>query len=140
MGYASLHSNTSDFTSRRRGLRLNPTKAEEVLWQELKNKKLGYKFRRQFQIENYIVDFYCRELRIIIELDGPIHDKQKSYDKLRTENLQKLGLIVVRYTNNQALFERDSMLEDLKIVCQKRAQSLRPRTPPNLPYQGRKNT
>ncbi|OIO20200.1 MAG: hypothetical protein COY69_02620 [Candidatus Magasanikbacteria bacterium CG_4_10_14_0_8_um_filter_32_14] len=133
MTYALLHSNTTDYIIKRRKLRLNPTKAEEVLWRELHNKKLGYKFRRQFQIENYIVDFYCRELKLIIELDGPIHDEQKEYDKLRTKNLEKLGLVVIRYLNDEVLFERDRVMKELPAFCDKRDLSLRPRTPPYLP-------
>ncbi len=133
MSHAALHSNTTDFTSRRKGLRLYSTKAEKVLWQEVRNKKLGYKFRRQFQIKNYIVDFYCRDLRLVIELDGPIHAEQKRYDELRTKDLEKVGLLVVRYTNDKVLFERESMLQNLRTVCEERNQFLRPTTPPNLP-------
>lgn len=137
MSHAALFLNTKDYNDRRKKLRLSATKAEKVLWQELKDKKLGYKFRRQFQIKRYIVDFYCRELRLIIELDGPIHQYQQKYDKLRTKNLEKLGLLVVRYLNDQVLFEREKVLSELQMLCAKRALLFQPSTPPDLPHGGR---
>lgn len=66
---------------KRRRLRILPTKAEYVLWQELRKKKLGYRFRRQVSIELFIVDFYSQELKLIIEVDGPIHEEQKDMIK-----------------------------------------------------------
>ncbi|HRH23753.1 MAG TPA: endonuclease domain-containing protein [Candidatus Magasanikbacteria bacterium] len=132
MTYASLHSNTSDYIGRRRRLRVDQTKAEEVLWQELRNKKLGFVFRRQFQIQKFIVDFYCHELRLVVELDGPIHAEQKEYDLFRTVKLEKIGLLVVRYRNDQVLFEREAMLQDLRTLCAKRNSFLRTSTSPNL--------
>ena len=130
MTYASLHSNIKKYQNIRRKLRLNPTKAEEVLWKELRNKKLGYKFRRQFQIDNYIVDFCCRELRLVIELDGPIHEYQREYDESRTKDLEKVGLLVLRYTNDRVLFDRDTILSELRVICDKRTSNLQPPTPP----------
>ncbi len=124
MSHAALFFNTKDYNDRRKKLRLRATKAEKVLWQELKDKKLGYKFRRQFQIKKYIVDFYCHELRLVIELDGPIHQYQQKYDKLRTRNLEKLGLLVIRYINDKVLFEREKTLSELQMTCAKRALSL----------------
>jgi len=111
---------------------VDQTKAEEVLWQELRNKKLGFVFRRQFQIQKFIVDFYCHELRLVVELDGPIHAEQKEYDLFRTVKLEKIGLLVVRYRNDQVLFEREAMLQDLRTLCAKRNSFLRTSTSPNL--------
>lgn len=125
MSHAALFFNTKDYNDRRKKLRLHATKAEKVLWQELKDKKLQYKFRRQFQIKRYITDFYCHELRLVIELDGPIHQYQQRYDKLRTKNLEKLGLLVIRYKNDQILFEREKVLSELQMLCAKRAFFLR---------------
>lgn len=94
---------------RRKNLRKDPTKAEYVLWQELRRQKLGYKFRRQTSIGKFIVDFYCHELRLIIEVDGPYHldDWQKEYDKKREDYLRKRGYVVIRFKNDEVLFERD---------------------------------
>jgi cyclase len=62
------------------GLRKNPTEEEKILWERLKAKKLGVKFRRQHPIWNYIADFYCHELKLVIEVDGSIHDVKEIRD------------------------------------------------------------
>ena len=120
MTFSSLYSNVPGYNHRRCKLRRNQTKAESVFWQEVRNKKLGYKFRRQFQIGSYIVDFYCRELQLIIELDGPIHQYQATYDKNRENWLKKGGFFIVRYLNDEVLFEREAMLRHLIKVMQER--------------------
>jgi very-short-patch-repair endonuclease len=84
-------------------LRKALTGAEEIMWNTLKNRKLGkLKFRRQHPIGSYIADFYCHELRLAIEIDGSIHkiEENKEYDEARTEELKKLGITVLRFTND----------------------------------------
>ena len=79
----------------RKFLRNNSTTAEATLWKSLKRKQIeGLKFRRQHSIENYIVDFYCPTLKLIIELDGEYHNNlvQENKDSLRTEQLEELLL------------------------------------------------
>lgn len=102
---------------RRRSLRLLPTKVEYVLWQELRKQKLGWKFRRQVSIGKFIVDFYCHELRLIIELDGPIHAYQQEYDKKREAWLVTQGYTVLRFPNDEALFTRESVLKIILETC-----------------------
>lgn len=104
-----------ELKQRRKELRKNMTKAEYMLWRHLKNKQRGYKFRRQHNIGKYIVDFYCRELKLIIEIDGDVHceDKQKEKDVIRTEELEKLGLRVKRYTNLDILHNIYQAMDDL---------------------------
>jgi len=83
-----------------RRLRRDQTPAERALWEELRNRKLGnYKFRRQHNIANFIVDFYCAEKKLNIEVDGGIHAKQRDDDLTRTERLVSLGYKVLRFTN-----------------------------------------
>ena len=92
-----------------RQLRRNFTESENLLWQELRNRKLGgYKFNRQFPIiyneaygkkDFFILDFYCAEKKIAIELDGSVHDNQPEYDRDRDLILLDLGIRVVRYKN-----------------------------------------
>ncbi len=84
-------------------LRNNATKQEKILWHYLKNSQLDYKFRRQQPIGNYIVDFFCPELKLIIELDGGQHDEtiNKEYDILRDDFLKSLGYTVLRIWNNE---------------------------------------
>ncbi len=89
-----------------REMRKNPTPAEEKLWQRLRRKQmLGYKFRRQHALERFIVDFYCHDAGLVIEVDGPIHQYTPEEDAIRQEFLESLGLRVLRFTNEQV--ERD---------------------------------
>lgn len=88
-----------------RKLRNNSTLAEVILWEEvLKQKQLkGYSFLRQRPIANYIVDFFCKDLMLIIELDGTIHRFQKSKDKKREEDLKAMGYNIIRFHNQEIL-------------------------------------
>ena len=133
MSFTPLHSNKSKFTKRRKKLRRNSTVAEKILWQEVRGKKLGYKFRRQFGIGKYIVDFYCYELRLVIEIDGPVHEHQKEYDKRRENWIKSQGNETIRYKNDQILFERETSTQDLLNKCELRKQYLLHTTPPDLP-------
>lgn len=96
----------------RKFLRNNATSAEATLWKSLTRKKVeGLKFRRQHSIENYIVDFYCPELKLIIELDGSGHSNfgQENYDNERTKRLEELGFVVLRF-ENQIVFKSPDMI------------------------------
>ena len=97
---------------RSRDLRKNLTDAEQKLWQKLRNKQIyGNKFRRQFVLGNYIVDFICLDKRLIIEVDGGQHMDNVSYDSQRDEWLKNQNFKVLRFWNNQVLNEIDSVLE-----------------------------
>ena len=89
----------------RRELRNNPTPEEDALWQELRNSRLGYKFRRQHSIGNFIADFYCAEEKLVVELDGKIHEFQKEYDLWRTSVINELGMRILRINNEDAFDE-----------------------------------
>ncbi len=84
-------------------LRKNPTEEEKILWERLKGKKLGVKFRRQHPIWNFIADFYCHELKLVIEVDGSIHDLKevKNNDQIRQEIIESFEIRVIRFTNKQ---------------------------------------
>lgn len=85
---------------RSRELRNNSTLSEVLLWNELKARKMrGYQFMRQKPIENYIVDFYCSKLKLIIEIDGEIHNYKFEEDRLRQRKLESLGLSFLRFTD-----------------------------------------
>ena len=89
---------------RRKELRNNPTKYEELLWKRLVNKKLdGLKFRRQHSLNHYIVDFYCATYKLIVEVDGPTHLARRDYDENRTQILNSLGYQVIRLRNEEVL-------------------------------------
>lgn len=99
-----------------RELRKKQTSAEGILWQLLRNKKLnGLKFRRQHQIGEYIVDFYCHEKKMIIELDGSVHElpEQAKKDAKREKYLTSLGFHVLRFRNEEAFEETQSVLEKI---------------------------
>ncbi len=103
--------------TRRKELRNNPTQAEEFLWNYLKNSKLnGRKFRRQHSIGNFIVDFYCPKERLVVELDGAVHfnDKAIEYDKHRTKYLENKRINVIRFENQEVMYNLDSVLEQIK--------------------------
>jgi len=91
-------------TERRRALRQNSTPAEWTLWWYLRNRKLdGYKFRRQHHVDRYILDFYCSELSLAVEVDGDSHFTEAglAYDCIRSKFLQQQGIKVLRFTNQE---------------------------------------
>ncbi|SRR3989339_38537 len=100
----------------RRRLRSQMTRSEIMVWLRIKNKQLGYKFRRQYGIGKYIVDFYCPEKELIIEIDGGIHFYERNIeaDKIREEYFKKLELTIKRYTNLDVIKNLDNTLEDLR--------------------------
>ena len=95
--------------------RKNPTEAESVMWDMLKGNNLGYHFRRQHIILDYIVDFICLEKGLVIELDGGYHNdpQQKEYDELRTAHLQRLGYTELRFKNEELLCNPDSVIQKI---------------------------
>lgn len=96
------------------------TETEKTLWEELRsNKILGLRFKPQHPVDVYIVDFYCRKLKLIIEIDGGVHLKtdQKEYDSGRTHELNSLGIEVLRFTNEQIISSLEKVIEEIMKVC-----------------------
>ena len=103
-------------------LRKNTTLAEKVLWKKLRNRKLfQVKFRRQHPVDIFIVDFYCHEIKLVIEIDGEIHnlEEAKEYDSSRQSCLERLGLTVIRFNNHEVIFEMDSVLSRIHTYISK---------------------
>jgi very-short-patch-repair endonuclease len=99
-----------------RALRHKTTNAEDILWEELRNRKLGgFKFRRQHAIGRFIADFYCHEAGLVIELDGNIHEipDKKEYDKGRTTEMQDNHLTVLRFYNEEILTNKPCVLLEI---------------------------
>ncbi|MDM1291796.1 MULTISPECIES: endonuclease domain-containing protein [Acinetobacter] len=97
-------------------MRHTATDAEHLMWQLLRAKRfMNLKFRRQHVIKPYILDFYCHEIGLVIEVDGGQHgiDDAIEYDAARTKFLEALGLTVVHYRNHDELGRTDMVLEDL---------------------------
>ncbi|WP_240731719.1 endonuclease domain-containing protein [Hymenobacter radiodurans] len=93
-------------------MRSNPTQAENVLWQALRNQKLGEKFRRQHVVNSFIVDFVCIAKMLVVEVDGDVHTEanQAEYDTGRTYDLNQLGYKVLRFSNSQVLNDLPTVL------------------------------
>ncbi|MBD2301137.1 endonuclease domain-containing protein [Nostoc sp. FACHB-190] len=103
-----------------RQMRCEPTPAEKRLWEKLRHKQLlGFKFRRQQTIDRFIVDFYCSEARLVVEVDGEIHDYTQVEDTIRQEFLESLELQVVRFRNEDVMERIEGVLEDIAACLQR---------------------
>ena len=120
-GYMTGGNNSHLLIEKAKEMRNNPTPAEDALWQSLKSKNLGYKFRRQHLIADYIVDFVCLSKNLVIEVDGGIHNAQQEKDAARTAVLNGLGYEVIRFKNEKVLGDIDTVLDD---IVQKLKQSV----------------
>jgi len=105
-----------------RDMRKEPTKAEKKLWKYLRNRRINnLKFLRQHPIyyddlekeSFFIADFYCNEVKLVVEVDGEIHKERDKKDKLRTEILNQLGFNVIRFGNEKVLNEIDEVVEEI---------------------------
>jgi very-short-patch-repair endonuclease len=97
-----------------RQMRKEPTEAEELLWQCLRNRQLlGFKFRRQHSVERFIVDFYCAEAGLVIEVDGPVHQYQKEEDFIRQTFIESQGLRLLRFSNEDVLNKLDTVIQQI---------------------------
>ena len=95
-----------------KALRNNMTDAEQMLWQRLRDRRLGgHKFRRQVTIDPFIVDFLCIQHRLIVEVDGGQHAEQIEHDVARTAWLETQGYRVLRFWNNEVLGNRDGVTQ-----------------------------
>lgn len=108
-----------------RNLRCNSTSAEKLFWKTVRNRNIkSYKFNRQypivFEIDDvrrfFVADFYCHQLRLVIEIDGGIHETQKDYDELRTTIINILGVNVFRFSNIEVLNEINVVVEKLEKI------------------------
>src|SRR5436190_23610164 len=110
----SIISYNGKLKDRAKYMRNNSSHGEVALWASLKNKQLGIRFVRQRMIGNYIVDFYCKELKLAIEVDDESHDMKYTYDNKRTAMLSELGVIVLRFSNKDVLKNREGVVESIK--------------------------
>lgn len=115
--------NNKIFIERRKELRQNATRAEEKLWFYLRDNKLGVKFKRQHSIGGYILDFYCAKNKLIIELDGEIHEKQEAreYDAVRDKFFRELGYTTLRFPNREVEEDLENVLEKIESIVTKNA-------------------
>jgi len=103
---------TSERIQFARQLRKQPTRAEDVLWARLRGSRFyGAKFKRQVPFDRYVVDFYCHAAKLVVEIDGKQHEWVAGYDEGRTEVLERMGVRVVRFRNDEVCGDLDSVLE-----------------------------
>ncbi len=114
--------NPSEETNPPRDLRRSQTDAEKLLWRNLRRSQLDVKFRRQHPIAGYIVDFYCHEAQLAVELDGGGHATldQSRYDRVRTELLECIGVKLLRFWNTEVFENLDGVLTTILNEVQRR--------------------
>ncbi|MBE2217353.1 MAG: DUF559 domain-containing protein [Ignavibacteria bacterium] len=97
-------------------LRNKMTEAEKLLWLELKNRNLGVRFLRQYSIEKFVVDFYCPEIKLAVEVDGVTHNSPEEieYDAYRQEEIEKYKITFVRFTNQQVYGSIKTVVDEIK--------------------------
>jgi len=100
----------------RENLKANPTEAEKVAWKFLRNKQTGHKIRRQHVIDDFITDFVCLLKKVVIEIDGKIHEFHKDYDSMRTYRLNELGYKVIRFSNEEVIANPKKVAERIKVI------------------------
>jgi very-short-patch-repair endonuclease len=108
--------NRTDEKNKRKMLRSTMPEAEVILWSKLKGKSLnGYKFRRQYSIEKFVVDFYCPELKLAIEVDGDSHYREgaEQRDREREAVIESYGISFLRFTNRQVVENVDGVLHSV---------------------------
>jgi len=106
-----------DKTANARRLRRDQTPAEKALWKLVRNRQLGgFKFVRQIPIHRYFADFVCEAGKLIVELDGAVHEGREDYDERRTQDLELFGYVVLRFPNERVLVDPGGVGEDILAV------------------------
>jgi very-short-patch-repair endonuclease len=113
----TIHYNKSNEKEKRRQLRRNQTLAEKLVWMYLRNRQTkGVKFRRQYSIDNYVIDYYSPKLKLAVEIDGGIHDlpEQKEHDILRQKYLEDYGTTFIRIKNEELFGNPNKAFEKIE--------------------------
>ena len=95
-------------------LRKDMTVAEKKLWERLNKSQLGVRFKAQHPIDIFIADFYCHKFKLVVEIDGGIHETQKEYDEGRTAELESWGLTIIRFSNEEVMNDIEKVVEMIK--------------------------
>jgi very-short-patch-repair endonuclease len=105
-------------------LRKNMTYHENLLWESLKGKQIcGVRFRRQHPIRYFIADFYCHEAKLVVEVDGDIHNDKTDYDDGRSAEMEKFGIIVLRVTNSEVETSLEKIIYKIETIVNERLKS-----------------
>lgn len=110
------HYNKTALKERSRHLRKAMTFCEKIVWTHLRKRKLKVRFLRQYSSDNYIIDFYCPEIKLAIEIDGDVHNlpKQKEYDLARQKFLENFGVRFIRITNEELIGNPDKAFKKIE--------------------------
>ncbi|MCC7351139.1 MAG: endonuclease domain-containing protein [Phycisphaerales bacterium] len=121
---------------RARTMRSESTPAEIKLWSRIRGDQIGFRFRRQYRLGIYILDFFCPATRLVVEVDGDSHATRQRYDQARTDYLQSRHLQVIRFENSQVMTNLDEVVGEIYRQCVKNAPSPLPSPLPSPCVQG----
>ena len=128
--------NTKAMKERRQILRRNMTETERILWSKLRRKQIdALRFRRQYSVDTFVLDFYCPEIRLDVEVDGESHDRPaaREYDQDREEQLKSLGIAVLRFTNEEVKSKLDQVVQRIKETAASLKTAREKMQPPVVP-------
>ena len=111
--------------------RKQPTFAEEILWNDLRTKPFGIKFRRQHPFSTYILDFYCHSLKLAIEVDGSVHDLEevKENDLIRQHQLEEEGLTFLRFRNKDIVEKPEEVIKQIETYLEGKVEKVKTHEP-----------
>lgn len=98
-------------------MRRHPTEEESIVWERLREKRVGYRFRRQAPLFGFIVDFYCPKMKVVVEVDGGWHGDNRNYDARRDRVMTAAGLCVLHFTNDDVLDGIDRVVAKIVAAC-----------------------
>jgi len=128
MDQSRFRGNSRRVQAAAREMRREPTRAEDVLWEALRARRLdGLRFRRQHPVENFVLDFYCPIAKLVIEVDGGVHDQQQERDEGREAHVAAYGYHTLRFRNEEVLHDLPSVLARIKALVTERRAAPRPR-------------
>ncbi|MGD8781487.1 MAG: endonuclease domain-containing protein [Ignavibacteria bacterium] len=116
------HYNKKSQQEKRRYLRNNMTYTEKIVWAHIRKRQLGYRFLRQYSVDHYVIDFYCPELKLALEIDGGIHElpENKEYDEARQKYIEGFGIKFLRIKNEEILGNAnkafDKIINEIKTI------------------------
>jgi very-short-patch-repair endonuclease len=119
-----MRNNSLELQIAAREMRREPTAAEAILWQALRGSRLGVRFRRQHPVGRFILDFWCAEAKLAVEVDGGIHDEQQAHDAERSAVLELYGYEIVRFRNDEVLKDLPSVIQRIKTTISARTALL----------------
>jgi very-short-patch-repair endonuclease len=106
-------------------LRKNMTPAEVKLWDQVRKKQLGVRFKAQHPLSFFVVDFYCHKAKLVVELDGPIHRFNSQYDDSRQSEIEQLGIMVLRFKNEEVVNDIERVIKKLQTIINERLESIK---------------